>query len=83
VGGGRKKGNGEGEQIWCKHHVLVYENGKMRPVETFLRRRRKGIKENDGRGESHYVISTFVNVKMYLQYNNMLIKTFKINVQYF
>jgi hypothetical protein len=29
-----------------------YENGKMRPVETKLRMRWGGIKENDGGGES-------------------------------
>jgi hypothetical protein len=26
-------GNGEGEGIWCKYCVHMYENGKMRPVE--------------------------------------------------
>jgi hypothetical protein len=29
----------------------MYENGKMRPVETILRRGRKRIKEKDGGGE--------------------------------
>jgi hypothetical protein len=33
-----------------KYYVLIYENGKMRPAETILRRGRE-IKENDGRGE--------------------------------
>jgi hypothetical protein len=31
------------EKTWSQV-VLVYENGKMRPIETILRR---GIKEND------------------------------------
>jgi hypothetical protein len=39
---------------YCKskciyYYVLMYENGKMRPVETILRRERE-IKENDGGG---------------------------------
>jgi hypothetical protein len=29
----------------------MYENGKMRPVESVLGMRRGGIKENDGGGE--------------------------------
>jgi hypothetical protein len=29
----------------------MYENGKMRPVETMLRVGRKREKENDGEGE--------------------------------
>jgi hypothetical protein len=29
----------------------MYENGKIRPVETILRMRRRRIKENDGEGE--------------------------------
>jgi hypothetical protein len=33
-----------------------------------------GIKENDGEGEFNYDIRTLVNVTIYLQYNNMIIK---------
>jgi hypothetical protein len=33
-----------------KCYPLVYENGKMRPVETIPGMRRGGIKENDGGG---------------------------------
>jgi hypothetical protein len=29
-------------------HVLIYENGTMRPVETILRREEGGIKEKYG-----------------------------------
>jgi hypothetical protein len=36
--------------MW-KYYVLMYENGKMRPVEIILRRGREGIKKNDGGGE--------------------------------
>jgi hypothetical protein len=25
---------GAGEQLWWKYYILMYENGKMRPVET-------------------------------------------------
>jgi hypothetical protein len=32
------------------------ENGKMRPAETVLRMRGRGIKENNGRGEFNYDI---------------------------
>jgi hypothetical protein len=36
--------------------ALMYENGKMRPVETipYSRNGRRGIKENDGGGEFNY-----------------------------
>jgi hypothetical protein len=34
----------------------MHENGKMRPVETILRREERGIKENDGEGEFNYDI---------------------------
>jgi hypothetical protein len=36
-------------RIWQKYYVLVYENGKMRLVET--KNGGGGIKENDGGGE--------------------------------
>jgi hypothetical protein len=36
--------------MW-KYYVLVYKNGKVRFVETTLRRGAGGIKENDGGGE--------------------------------
>jgi hypothetical protein len=28
--------------VWWKYYVLVYENGKMRPVEIILRMRGRG-----------------------------------------
>jgi hypothetical protein len=31
----------------------MYENGKMRPVETILRMEEEGIKKNGGEGELH------------------------------
>jgi hypothetical protein len=34
----------------------VFENGKMRPVETIPGIRGEGIKENDGEGEFSYNI---------------------------
>jgi hypothetical protein len=34
--------------IWQIYYVFMYESGKIRPVETILR---KGVKENDGGGE--------------------------------
>jgi hypothetical protein len=37
--------------------VFIYENGKMRPVETIPGMGRGGIKENDGWGEFNYDIS--------------------------
>jgi hypothetical protein len=33
---------------WWKYYVLIYENGKMRPVETIAGMGRREIKENDG-----------------------------------
>jgi hypothetical protein len=37
---------GVGRQIWRKHYALMYENGKMRPVETI-----PGMEEGRGNGE--------------------------------
>jgi hypothetical protein len=35
-----------------KCYVFIYENGTMKPVETVLRKERRGIKEKDGESES-------------------------------
>jgi hypothetical protein len=56
-------GEGTGSSGWGKEvrkgsrrvnvvefNVLMYENGKMRPVETIPGMRGEGIKKNDGRG---------------------------------
>jgi hypothetical protein len=50
----------------------MYENGKMRPVETIPGIGRRRIKENDEQGEFNYdiLLRNFVNVTMYPQYNN-------------
>jgi hypothetical protein len=53
--------------IWWKY--VLYENEKMRSVETILRGG-----ENDGVGEFNKDISTFVNATMYPQYNSNTIK---------
>jgi hypothetical protein len=37
VGERRIQGKGIGRRIGWKFYVLIYENGKMRPVETILR----------------------------------------------
>jgi hypothetical protein len=42
----------------------MYENGTMRSVEIVLIRR-WGIKKKDGGVNLRYIVSTFVNVKMY------------------
>jgi hypothetical protein len=34
----------------------MYENGKVKPVETIPRMRGRGIKENDGGGDFNYDI---------------------------
>jgi hypothetical protein len=45
-----------------------------RPVETILRMREGRIKENDGGSKFNcYIISTFINVSVYLQYSNNMI----------
>jgi hypothetical protein len=50
------------------------EKGKMRPAETILKMGEEEKKENDGGCElNSYVVSTFVNVTMYSQYNNNMI----------
>jgi hypothetical protein len=33
--------------MWCKYYVLMYENGKTRPVETTPEMGGWRIKEND------------------------------------
>jgi hypothetical protein len=39
-----------------EYYVLVYENGKMRPVETIPGMEQGGINENDGGGELKFDI---------------------------
>jgi hypothetical protein len=34
--------------MWSKYCALIYENGKMRPVETVPGMGGEGVKENDG-----------------------------------
>jgi hypothetical protein len=48
----------------------MYENGKIRHVETTPGMGRRRIKKNDGGGEPSYGIRTFVNITMYPQNNN-------------
>jgi hypothetical protein len=50
----------------------MYENGKMRPVETVPEVGEGRIKENDGGVNSTmtYCLRTLVNVTMYPQYNS-------------
>jgi hypothetical protein len=45
-GGGYKERKGVGGRIW-KYYVLMYEDGKMRSVETVLRMGRGKTKENN------------------------------------
>jgi hypothetical protein len=42
--------------MWWEYYVLLYENGKIRPVETVPGMKGGGIKEIDGRGECNYDI---------------------------
>jgi hypothetical protein len=63
-----------GGWIWCKYFVLMYENGKMRHVETI-----PGMREMEDKGEwwrewilLWYIVRTLVNVTMYN--DSMLIK---------
>jgi hypothetical protein len=42
--------------MWWKYHVLMYENGKMRPVETIPGMGVEVIKKNDRGGEFSYNI---------------------------
>jgi hypothetical protein len=35
--------------MWWKYDALIYENGKMRPVETVPGMEAGRLKENDGR----------------------------------
>jgi hypothetical protein len=43
-------GKSVGGQIWWKCYKLVYETGKMRPVETIPGMGGQGTKENDWGG---------------------------------
>jgi hypothetical protein len=52
-GRGKISGKGEGGRIWCKYYILMYESGKMRPVETILRMGGGRRKEKDGGSESN------------------------------
>jgi hypothetical protein len=55
----------------------MYENGKLRPVETILRIGGGGIRRMmEGVTLTKIYLSTFINVSMYPQYNNN--KKFKL-----
>jgi hypothetical protein len=54
-------------------------NGKMRPVETILRRG-EGIKENDEGVNLRYTISTFVYVTIYHGHNNNRLIKIRYNI---
>jgi hypothetical protein len=42
--------------MWWKYYVLMYENGKMRPVESIPGICEGKIKEREGEGEFNYDI---------------------------
>jgi hypothetical protein len=68
--GGVAQGVGpEFEPQYCKKNIrlIMYEDGKMRHVDTIPGMREGRIKENDGGGEFKYdnIVRTFVNVTMY------------------
>jgi hypothetical protein len=43
-------------RIWWKY-ILIYENGKVRPIETIARMGgRRGMKKNGSEGEFNYGI---------------------------
>jgi hypothetical protein len=53
----------------------MYKNGKMRPVEIIPGMKVGRVKENDGVGEfKSYIVRILVNITVYPQYNNMIIK---------
>jgi hypothetical protein len=52
-GEGEGKRKGEGEQMWWKYFVFMYENRTMKPVGSVLRLRGRGIKEKDRGGKSN------------------------------
>jgi hypothetical protein len=52
--------------MWWKYYVLIYENGKMRPVETLPRVGGEGIKGNDGE-----VNSTMIYYTNFYRYHNV------------
>jgi hypothetical protein len=71
VGGGGYKERVK-EVNMVEYYALMYENGKMRPVET-VPAMGEGIKENDGgRINLWYIVRNLVNVTMYPQYNDTM-----------
>jgi hypothetical protein len=59
----------------------MYENGKMRPVETILRMRGRGIKENEGGMNLAKIdFKNFCKCHSILQYNNMIINLKQISL---
>jgi hypothetical protein len=72
------EGRGCEESVWESEYgansVYTYENGEMRPIETF--RNRGGVIMENGGGEwiqvwyIWYIVRTFVNATMYPQHRN-------------
>jgi hypothetical protein len=57
VGEGRNIRKGCGKVNMVEYYVLIYENGKMRPVETLPGMGGGRIKENDGGDGFNYDLS--------------------------
>jgi hypothetical protein len=78
VGGGEYKERVVGGWIGWEYYVLVYENGKMRSVESI-----PGMGEGDkgewwrGWIQVWYIGRILVNVTMYPQFNNNFFKVSK------
>jgi hypothetical protein len=51
-----------------KYYVLLYENGKIEPVETILRIRKGRKKENEGGDEFNYDLQAYKH-RHFLQWN--------------
>jgi hypothetical protein len=58
--------------MWWKYYELMYENEKNETLKLF-HEWNEGTKQKDG-GVTLTMISTFVNVIVYPQPNNMVIK---------
>jgi hypothetical protein len=59
------------------NYVIMYENVKIRPVETIPGMVGRRIKENDGVNSTMIYCKNFVNVTIYPHNNNMFKKVFK------
>jgi hypothetical protein len=63
------------------YFVFIYENKRMKPVQSVLRREEEGERENEGGRNLRYIVSTYANISMYPPFSYYMLINFFLNKQ--